>query len=275
VDMLGLPSGFGFHNYQKEPACPRFFKPEVRFPRMNLKKALMHKLFTEGTRDRPLKQTEIGPVPESWEIVGGSDAFEIQQGQVIPSRAPFSEMLHLGPENIESNTGRILELKTNSELRIRSGNYLFSADQIVYSKIRPYLNKVALPDFEGTCSADMYPLLPRKKHFTRVFLFQFFLSEQFVKQAASFQERTGIPKINRDQLKSIRFPKPSFEEQEQIAQILVRSDTKFEVHGRTASSLRELFRTLLHQLMTAKIRVHDLDLSALEEAAWEPAGAEP
>ena len=45
-----------------------------------LKKALMHKLFTEGLRNEPQKQTEIGPVPESWEVKQLSEFFEIKHG---------------------------------------------------------------------------------------------------------------------------------------------------------------------------------------------------
>ena len=48
---------------------------------------------------------------------------------------------------------------------------------------------------------------------------------------------------------------------------------KIERHQRSERLFKSLFSTLLHQLMTAKIRVHDLDLSALEARAPEPAGA--
>ncbi len=208
-------------------------------------------------------------MPESWNLVRGSEAFTIQQGQIDPKTAPFSMMPHIGPENIESNTGRLLALKTNVELGISSGNYLFSAEHVVYSKIRPYLNKAAFPRFQGTCSADMYPLLPDKSHFSTEFIFQYLLSSSFVKQASSHQDRTGIPKINRNQLNSVLLPKPDLPEQDLISGALSDCDKKLDIHIRMATSLRALFRTLLHQLMTAKVRVRDLDLSALEEPSAE------
>lgn len=58
-------------------------------------------------------------------------------------------MLHVGSENIESDTGRLVKLQTNAELKISCGNYHFTPEDVLYSKIRPYLNKVALPDSEG------------------------------------------------------------------------------------------------------------------------------
>ena len=220
-----------------------------------LKKALMHKLFTEGLRNEPQKQTEIGPVPESWEVVRFEESVSIKNGQVDPREAPFADMLHVGSENIESDTGRLVKLQTNAELKISSGNYHFTAEDVLYSKIRPYLNKVALPAFEGTCSADMYPLRS-SFHFTREFLFYYLLSDGFKKAAISFQDRTGIPKINRMQLGSICLACPSKEEQGEISDALASCDGKRTAAQRKRDMLQDLFRTLLHELMTAKIRVH-------------------
>ncbi|MEF8718554.1 MAG: restriction endonuclease subunit S [Candidatus Accumulibacter necessarius] len=205
-----------------------------------LKKALMHKLFTEGLRNEPEKQTEIGPVPESWEVVRFEDSVSIKNGQVDPREAPFADMLHVGSENIESDTGRLVKLQTNAELKISSGNYHFTPEDVLYSKIRPYLNKVALPDSEGTCSADMYPLRS-SSHFTREFLFYYLLSDDFKKEAISFQDRTGIPKINRMQLGTIRLPCPSKGEQHEITAALASCDGKVNVTQRKREALQDLF----------------------------------
>jgi type I restriction enzyme S subunit len=188
------------------------------------------------------------------------ETVDIKNGQVDPTVAPFNAMLHIGPENIQSNTGRLTELRTNAELRISSGNYHFTPNDVLYSKIRPYLNKAALPEFAGTCSADMYPLRSKAGQFLRTYLFQMLLSEPFRKQAVSFQDRTGIPKINRAQLGSILLPRPSIAEQQDIADCLAMCDNKVEVNMRKYAALTDLFRTLLHQLMTAQVRVTDLEI---------------
>lgn len=229
-----------------------------------LKKALMHKLFTEGLRGERQKQTEIGLVPGSWEVVLLVDGASIKNGQVDPKVSPFREMIHVGPENIESHTGRLLNLLSNGESRITSGNYHFTSEDILYSKIRPYLNKVALPDFEGTCSADMYPIRPREGQFVREFLFQLLLTAAFNKQTVSHQDRTGIPKINRVQLGSVLLPKPSLSEQVDIAESLALFDQRIDKIQQKHVVISDLFRTLLHQLMTAQVRVNELDLPELE-----------
>jgi len=232
-----------------------------------LKKSLIEKLITEGLRAEMQKETEIGRVPASWKLVKFGDAVSIKNGQVNPTRSPFDALLHVGPENIESDTGRLIDLRTNKEQQISSGNYHFTAEDILYSKIRPYLNKVAIPDFEGTCSADMYPIRSKGDQFVRSFLFQLLLSERFKRQAVSFQDRTGIPKINRVQLSSIVLPRPDIAEQHSIADAVATADEQVNQLHKKRTILCDLFRTLLHQLMTAQIRVHSLDLNELESAA--------
>jgi len=219
------------------------------------KAALMAQLFTHGTRGEPMKQTPIGEMPVSWEVAKFSDAVDVTEGQVNPLNEPYRSMVHVGPENIESGTGRLINLKTNAEVNIISGNYLFTSDDILYSKIRPYLNKVALPACDGTCSADMYPLRPKAGQLDKRFLCHFLLSQPFVGQAISFQDRTGIPKINRVQLGSILLVKPSLPEQESIAEVLTACDAKIAALERESALLDELFRALLEELMTGWVAV--------------------
>jgi type I restriction enzyme S subunit len=141
-----------------------------------------------------------------------------------------------------------------------SGKYVFSNRDVLYSKIRPYLRKAALPNFKGICSADMYPVRPRDEVLLRDFLYFILLHERFTFQANSFQSRTGIPKINRTQLGMTLLPVPSVNEQEQITHILHSVEQKIEVEEKRTQSLEVLFKTLLHNLMTGKVRVNDLDL---------------
>ena len=228
-----------------------------------LKKSLMKHLFTYGPvpldqADRiPLKETEIGPVPEHWKVVKFSSVVTTVSGQVDPRAKPYAEMVHVGPENIEEATGRLINLKSAKELGLKSGKYLFSPEHVLYSKIRPYLRKAALPDFKGICSADMYALKPNLGELTREFLFYWLLSEAFTRQAVSYQNRTGIPKINRQQLGSTWIPLPPLPEQREIARILQTIDRKIEAEEKRKQALEAFFETLLHHLMTAEVRLSE------------------
>ena len=89
-----------------------------------------------------------------------SDVMTIKKSLVDPKAEPFSSLPHVSPEHIDAGSGRISwgEVRSAAEDGIISGKYEFSAGTVLYSKIRPYLNKVALPDRKGLCSADMYVL---------------------------------------------------------------------------------------------------------------------
>ena len=136
----------------------------------------------------------------------------------------YSEMLHVGPENIEEGTGRLFNARPAKDIGLISGKYLFDAADVLYSKIRPYLRKAALPEFAGICSADMYPLRPVNGSLSREFLYCYLLSEKFTTQAIGYQDRTGIPKLNRNQLNSLLVALPPMDEQKFISDALIGCD---------------------------------------------------
>ncbi len=230
-----------------------------------LKKSLMKYLFTYGpvpveeAEKVKLKETEIGMMPKDWEIKKMGEITDIQSGQVNPTEEPYGAMLNIGPENIEEGSGKIISPKTAKELRLISGKYLFTESYVLYSKIRPYLRKALLPNFEGICSADIYPLKPNISLIKRTYLFNYLLTDIFTMQAITFQSRTRIPKINRAQLNSILIPLPKLQLQENIVNILLGVDMKINVEQNKKQALDSLFKSLLNNLMTGKLRVNNLE----------------
>ena len=104
------------------------------------------------------KGSEVGVIPEDWSVVPLLDVLRLPSGQIDPRLEPYASMPLIAPDHVEVGTGRLLDRKTAAEQGAISGKYLFHAGDIVYSKIRPYLRKAILADFDGLCSADMYPL---------------------------------------------------------------------------------------------------------------------
>lgn len=238
-----------------------------------LKKALMHKLFTEGTRGEPQKMTEIGLVPESWDVVKLKDTAEsFQYGtsvkcdyskddkpvlripNVIGGYVDISDLKYGKPKTNELETlklldGDLLFVRTNgtrqntgrcSMYRGELGNNCYYASYLI--RVRLDKDKL-LPDF-----LDEY---------TRTQIGTSFLSGQAIRTA------DGKFNINSGTLQRMLVPKPSLDEQIEIAKILLNIDTKKSNSLLQKEQLQNLFRTLLHQLMTAQIRVDDLDVSAL------------
>ena len=87
--------------------------------------------------------------------------------------------------------------------------------------------------------------------------------------STKYREGVAVPTLNRNSFRTIPVAVPKREEQDQFVQVLDSVEQKEEVHRRKHAALTALFRTVLHQLMTAQLRVHDLDLPELETAIAE------
>ena len=133
-----------------------------------------------------------------------SQACSVVSGLVNPNDKPYCNYPHIGGANIESHSGKFVNVKLAKEENLISGKYQFDDTMILYSKIRPNLNKVALPSFKGICSADMYPLIPQNE-FDKVFLKYILTQKVFLDYAISHSGRANIPKINREDLLNYEF----------------------------------------------------------------------
>jgi type I restriction enzyme S subunit len=160
-------------------------------------------------------------------------------GLVDPREEPYSSMVHLGPDNIAVGGARVIgDLKTAATLELISGKYLFDAHAIVYSKIRPNLNKVCIPRFVGICSADMYPIWADEDYVDPNFLCHVMRSPGFVRNAVATSMRTGMPKINRADLECLPIDVPSKKIQQRIAEILHAWDEAIETTERLVAAKR-------------------------------------
>jgi len=151
-------------------------------------------------------------------------------------------MLHIGGENIEKDTGRVDGVRTAAELGLISGKYEFDEESILFSKIRPRLNKVAIPGFRGICSADIYPLKV-KPGFDQSFVVHLLRSRRFLDYAEKHSTRTNIPKLNRKSLLAFEAPVPPLDEQRRIATILDRADAIRRKRREAIALTEELLRS--------------------------------
>ena len=198
--------------------------------------------------------TQRGP---GWVEKRFSEVCAITSTLVDPRKKEFLDLTHVGAGNIESQTGLFVGLKTAQEEGLISGKFLFDESMVLYSKIRPYLMKVARPDFKGLCSADMYPLAPFPKEITRDYLFHLLLSKTFTDYAILGSARAGMPKVNREHLFEFKTWLPNINKQKQIAANL---DDLHEETQRLASlcerklaALEALKKSLLDQAFTGKL----------------------
>ena len=156
---------------------------------------------------------------DNWPLVTFTDVTTIDAAMVDPRDDLYLDMLHIGPDRIEKNTGKLLPALTARDERLISKKFLFNEEYVLYSKIRPYLRKVALPNFTGLCSADMYPVKPTKNVMTREYLWQLLLSDAFTQYTETLPNRANIPKLNRAELASYEFKLPPMQLQNKFTDI--------------------------------------------------------
>jgi type I restriction enzyme S subunit len=212
------------------------------------KKGLMQQLFPrEGEAQPRLRFPEFQNGGE-WEDKSLGQLIEIASGQVDPKQPPYRDSPQIGSENIESHSGKLVNVRSAGEKGVISGNYAFDENDILYSKIRPALNKVASPAFKGICSADIYPIRPADDSLLRGYLFYLLLSQEFLDYAIRNSERGKIPKINRDALVAYKVLIPSPAEQQRIADCLTSLDDLIAVQTQQLEVLKDHKKGLMQQL---------------------------
>ncbi len=178
------------------------------------KAAILHKAFT-GELTAKWRE-ERGVSIDNWKTTRFDSVAAIRSNLVDP--AEYQSFPHIAPDNIEKKTGVLLEYHTIAEDGVTSGKHRFYSGQILYSKIRPYLSKAVVVDFDGLCSADMYPI---EAYQNARCLWYYMLSDEFLLQASTAGSRSVFPKINQKELSALTVHLPTNDrEQEEIARIL-------------------------------------------------------
>lgn len=223
------------------------------------KKAVITEAVTKGLdKDAKMKDSGvewIGEIPEGWKIVQFKHIASIKSNLVQPDK--YMKYPQIAPDNIEKDTGRLLSHQTVEESGIISGNHLFYRGQILYSKIRPNLNKLTVAPFDGLCSADMYPI---ESKLPTPFMVYSMLSTYFVSQVSLIiQDRVKMPKINQEELGEIKVVVPSQQEMLTIADYLDSKcseiDALLQNYEDQITTLEEYKKSLIYEYVTGKKEV--------------------
>jgi len=140
------------------------------------------------------------------------DIAPIRQG-VGPDKYPCW-LLNL--DMVESNTGRIIEYLYVQSDEIGASTVSFDTRNVLYSKLRPYLNKVVLPEHPGFATSEMLPLMPDTTIITREYLTHFLRSSRFVGYINEKTSGAKMPRANTADLKAVEIDCPSIEQQNAI-----------------------------------------------------------
>jgi type I restriction enzyme S subunit len=182
-------------------------------------RALLTEMRRDADRilDAALTEAFENPETETWSNEAPlGKLVEIRARQVDPRQPDYKTLPHIGGEAIESRSGRLGSYQTAEDDGVISGKYLFEPGTILYSKIRPYLRKATVMDFEGLCSADIYPLSVKTDQLLPRFLMWSLIAQPFTTYAIAKSGRARMPKINRADLFAYELAFPDHDEQERI-----------------------------------------------------------
>ncbi len=214
-----------------------------------VKRSLMRRLFTygPGSEPAPTRETEIGEVPEDWEVVEMGQVVECLDHKRVPLKAADRRKMQ-GDIPYYGASGQIDWIN----------DYLFNEPLLLISEDGANLESRVLPIafcISGKSWVNNHAHVLRVTDANRCFL------EAFVNANSVEEYLTGTtrPKLNKAMLLKMKIPYPEQAEQEQIAHILQTTDTKIAAEQDRKAALQELFNSLLQELMTGQLRVKDID----------------
>lgn len=147
-----------------------------------------------------------------WEIRRFGDVCEFEK-----ESREWKDLPYVGLEDIESNSGRFLG--TKSPVTVKSMTFRFTSDHVLYGRLRPYLNKVLLPDFEGHCSTEIFPIRTSNE-LDRRYLFHWLRSDEIVAKINATWTGARMPRANMNQVLDFPIPVPPIDEQRRIIAVL-------------------------------------------------------
>lgn len=222
------------------------------------RKSVISEVVTKGLDpDVPMKDSGIewiGLVPEHWEVKKFKYLAAVKANLVHPEDYP--DLPQVSPDRILKDTGELLECQNVLESGVDSDNHLFREGQLLYSKVRPALNKVTIAPFDGLCSADMYPIETSEDPQWLKFSM---LSQSFVTQVRVSTDRVKMPKVNKEELSSFNLPVPPKPEQERIAGYLNAATLSINAFINNEidliDKLREYRKSIISEAVTGKFVV--------------------
>lgn len=234
-----------------------------------LKKSLMKHLFTYGpvsvqeAENVPLKETEVGVMPDNWDVVELRRVIE-KPKQINPTKTPSWHFKyvdvsgisneHMSIQNYSNYLGKNAPSRARKQVKIHD---------VIFATVRPYLRRVAIvpSELDGQICSTAFCII-RANAILADFKYLFYVvsSDGFVQRVSENQRGSSYPAVTDKDVLNQSIPLAALPIQRQISEVLSAIDKKIESEENRKKALDQLFRTLLHDLMTARIRVNRLEV---------------
>ncbi|MDT9720784.1 restriction endonuclease subunit S [Paenibacillus sp. ClWae2A] len=194
-----------------------------------------------------------------WEKVKLGDVIRINRISIQASHIE-EDSYYIGLEDIEKDTGIILNNNKSGDSGIKSNKYTFTDQHILYGKLRPNLNKVALPTKKGVCSTDIFPISVQLDKSIKEFIYYILKGKRFVSHASSSTAGANLPRVNEKIINEYEIPLPPLEVQKQIAQNLDTVSELLTLRKKQFEELDRLIRSVFYDMFGDPV---------LNEKGWE------
>lgn len=196
------------------------------------------------------KLSPLGPIPQDWQILEFGEFSELSKGKYNPVESENIPCLEL--EHFDQETGVINgSVKSASQ---KSTKNVFKKGQILFGKLRPYLRKYWLAEFDGVCSSEIWVLKPKDKKCSNDFLFRLVQHNHFI-QVANVSSGSKMPRADWDYVSSFPFAVPPLKEQTAIANLLSTWDKAINTLTQLIAQKELRKKWLMQQLLTGKKRL--------------------
>ena len=218
--------------------------------------ALINQAVTKGLNPnvemKPSEVEWIGEIPKHWK----TGKIKHIATFVSEKSTPETDAIKISPENVESETGKVLDFYSSYD----SVGVRFQAGDVLFNKLRVYLNKVVFAEYDGYSLGEMIVIRPVLQE-TGKYLFYLMLSGRFIEYCNSISYGVKMPRTAVEDILNIQIPLTSYQEQIQIATFLDHKtkqiDKLISTEQRKIELLKEYHQSLISEAVTGKIDVRN------------------
>lgn len=215
-----------------------------------LKKGLVQELLTKGIEHKEFKNTEIGKIPKDWHMTKLGNIIKQKKETISP--CSIKPTRYIGLEHINSGECKIKQWGNSSE--VKSIKFQFKAGDILYGKLRPYLNKVVIVEWNGVCSTDIL-VFEAKKIMINIYILYLMHHPNTLRYAIATSTGTNHPRTSWRMLSKLKVSLPPLPEQNKIAEILSTVDERIQLLKEKKNKLERVKKGLMNSLLTGRKRV--------------------
>ena len=190
--------------------------------------------------------------PKGWDKISLNELCDFKKTSVKPEDIETGDT-YIGLECIEKETGKILERFTVEAGEIKSNKFWFDSNYLLYGKLRPYLNKVANPNFEGVCSTDIIPIRPILKYTAKEFIISLLRGSWFVSFADERCSGANLPRISPKEVEKYQTINPPLELQSQFAERVHSIEEQKAQAEASLTQAEDLFNSLLQRAFKGEL----------------------